>query len=156
GLSASFLGEALRVAPELSAVFLSGGPLAEAARQALGDRAEVIEGDVLECEVPGGFDLVLLEHVVHRYDPAQNALILRRAREAATDGGRLLLLDFFLDEDPRQRTLDALHAAEYLVIDGTTVYPAREVRAWMTAAGWEPVQTLDLPGSPRVIVAEAR
>ncbi|MEU6998457.1 methyltransferase [Nonomuraea sp. NPDC046570] len=161
GLSGSFLAEALRSAPGLRGVFLSGGDLAGHARKTLaeagvGDRVEVVEGDPLTGDVPAGFDLVLLEHLVHRYQPDQNLAIARRARQAADPGARLLLLDFFLDSDPAQRPIDALHAAEYLVIDGTVVYPEDEVRGWLTEAGWTPLETLTLPGSPRVIVAEAR
>ena len=64
--------------------------------------------------------------------------------------------DFFLDNDPQQRALDALHAGEYLVIDGTIVYPEEEVNDWLVQAGWAPLEKLELPGCPRIIVAEAR
>ncbi|MEU7983564.1 methyltransferase [Streptosporangium canum] len=161
GLSGSFLAEALRTAPGLRGMFFSGGDLVQHARKTLadagmGDRVEVVDGDPLAGDVPTGFDLVLLEHVAHRFDAGQNRLIARRAREAAAPGATLLLLDFFLDSDDSQRAIDALHAGEYLVIDGTTVYPEDEVRGWLREAGWEPVETRELPGSPRVIVAEAR
>ncbi|NRQ39755.1 polyketide biosynthesis methyltransferase [Nonomuraea sp. NN258] len=160
GLSGAFLAEALTSAPGLTGVFLSGGQLTGHARKTLadagvGERVTVTESDVLTGEVPSGFDLVLLEHVVHRYEPEQNVRIAERARQAAAPGARLLVLDFFLDDEPRQRTLDALHAGEYLMIDGTTVYPHDEVCSWLTGAGWEPMETRALPGCPRVIVAQA-
>lgn len=161
GLSGSFLGEALRSAPGARGVFFSGGELVEHARTTLaeagvGRRVEIAQGDPVTGEVPAGFDLVLLEHVAHRFDAEQNRRIIAQARRAAAPGATLLLLDFFLDADPEQRTLDALHAGEYLVIDGTVVYPEDEVRGWLREAGWEPVETRPLPGSPRVIIAEAR
>ncbi|MGV9771238.1 methyltransferase [Streptosporangium sp. NPDC003464] len=161
GLSGSFLAEALRAVPGLRGTFFSGGDLVQHAQRTLadagvGDRAEVVDGDPLAGDVPTGFDLVLLEHVAHRFDAEQNRLIARRARQAAAPGATLLLLDFFLDSDDSQRAIDALHAGEYLVIDGTTVHPEDEVRGWLRDAGWEPVETRALPGSPRVIVAEAR
>ncbi|WP_066950861.1 methyltransferase [Microtetraspora fusca] len=161
GLSGSFLAEALRGVPGLRGTFFSGGGLVEHARTVLAeagvaDRVEIVDGDPLEGGVPTGFDLVLLEHVAHRFDAEQNLRIAKAAREAAAPGATLLLLDFFLDSDPEQRAIDALHAGEYLVIDGTIVYPEDEVRGWLRAAGWEPVETRALPGSPRVIVAEAR
>ncbi|RBQ14374.1 polyketide biosynthesis methyltransferase [Spongiactinospora rosea] len=159
GLSGAFLAQALRSAPGLHGTFLSGGDLAEYAGKSLaeaGERAEVVTGDLLEGPVPGGFDLVLLEHVVHRFTAGDNQRIAARARQAAAPGARLLLLDFFLDDDPLQRALDALHAGEYLVIDGTVVYSTEEVAGWLREAGWEPVETLILAGSPRVLVAEAK
>ncbi|MFE2873146.1 MULTISPECIES: methyltransferase [unclassified Embleya] len=161
GLSGSFLAEALRLHPELRATFLSGGDLVGHAEQTLAgagveERVEVVTGDPLTDEVPTGFDLVLLEHVVHRFDAEHNRRIVAAARKAAAPGARLLLLDFFLEPDGTPRLIDSLHAGEYLVIDGTTVYPRGEVEEWLVEAGWHPVDLLELPGSPRVIVAEAR
>ncbi|WP_214408429.1 methyltransferase [Sphaerisporangium fuscum] len=161
GLSVAFLSEALRAAPGLRGTFFSSEFMAEHAKKAvagagLGDRLEVAAGDPVTGEVPTGYDLVLLEHVVHRFDAGQNRRIIENARSAAAPGATLILLDFFLDSDDRQRAIDALHAGEYLVIDGTTVYPEDEVRGWLREAGWEPVETRALPGSPRVIIAEAR
>ncbi|WP_131738827.1 methyltransferase [Actinomadura roseirufa] len=161
GLSGSFLAEALRSAEKAEGTFLSGGELVEFARGVMdeagvGDRVDVVQADPVTGEVPEGYDLVLLEHVVHRFNAEDNQRIAERARRAATPGATLVLLDFFLDDDPEQRVLDAVHAGEYLVIDGTTVYPEAEVRGWLTAAGWEPVETRALPGSPRIIIAEAR
>ncbi|MFC0866117.1 methyltransferase [Sphaerimonospora cavernae] len=161
GLSAAFLTEAMTAAPGLQGTFFTGEFMIEGAKSAieaagLADRFEVVAGDPVTDETPTGFDLVLLEHVAHRYDAEQNRRIIERARTAATPGATLILLDFFLDSDEEQRTIDALHAAEYLVIDGTVVYPEDEVRGWLRDAGWEPVETRALPGSPRVIIAEAR
>ncbi|MFJ9690732.1 methyltransferase [Kitasatospora sp. NPDC101183] len=161
GLSGSFLAEALTAAPELTGTFFSAGELVGHARGVLeeagvADRVEIAEGDAVVGEVPGGFDLVLLEHVIHRFDAEQNRDIARRARAAAADGATLVLLDFLLDSDEHQRPIDALHAGEYLVIDGTVVYPEDEVRGWLREAGWEPLETRALPGSPRIIIAEAR
>ena len=65
------------------------------------------------------------------------------------------MLDFFLDDEPKQRAIDALHAGEYLVIDGTVVFPESEVRQWLEGSGGRPIETIALPGCPRVLVAEA-
>ncbi|MFI6908623.1 methyltransferase dimerization domain-containing protein [Nonomuraea sp. NPDC050394] len=161
GLSGAFLAQAMTAAPELRGTFCAEGDLAAFAKRTLdeagvGDRAELAAADPFAADLTTGYDLVLLEHVVHRFGPERNIRYAERARELASPGATLLLLDFFLDADPVQRVVDALHAAEYLVIDGTTVYPEDEVRGWLTEAGWEPGQTLCLPGCPRVIVAYAR
>ena len=65
------------------------------------------------------------------------------------------MLDFFLDDDDEQRGIDALHAGEYLVIDGTVVYPEAQVRGWLDDAGWKVHDKVALPGSPRVLLATA-
>ncbi|SDW61554.1 O-methyltransferase [Amycolatopsis xylanica] len=160
GLSSAFALEAMGVNEELHTTFVFDPAFTESvttavAEAGLTDRATVIGAETPVARPDGEFDLVMVNHVVHRFDAQQNAEILRNARAAAAPGGRLLLLDFFLDDDADQRPIDALHAGEYLVIDGTVVYPESEVREWLTAAGWRVVDKLALPGSPRVLVAEA-
>ncbi len=160
GLSSAFSIEAMLVNPKLEVTFLFDpqmiGSVSEALHEAgLAERATVIGVPTVEAEPAGQFDLVMVNHVVHRFDAEQNLAILRRARSAAAAGGRLLLLDFFLDDDPQQRAIDALHAGEYFVIDGTVVYPEQEVRDWLASAGWSVVDKVALAGSPRVLVAEA-
>ncbi|MGW4403911.1 methyltransferase [Nonomuraea sp. NPDC004702] len=160
GLSSAFAFEALRANPGLRASFVYDPTFADSITQQVAeagfaDRAEVT-GVPTDTATPAGpYDLVMVNHVIHRFGVEQNRAILRNARAAAAPGARLLLLDFFLDDDAEQRAIDALHAGEYLVIDGTVVYEESQVRAWLDEAAWKPVDKLALPGSPRVIVAEA-
>ncbi|MBL3701013.1 methyltransferase [Leucobacter luti] len=160
GLAAGFSIAAMQGNPELTTRFVYApgfaNSIADAAAAAgLADRVAIEEG-ATESTAPGGaHDLVLLTHVLHRFDPAQNRAILAAARDAAAPGATLMLLDFFLDQDGTQRAIDALHAGEYFNIDGTVVYPVEEVEAWLTEAGWKSDRLVALPGSPRVLVATA-
>ncbi|TCO59872.1 methyltransferase family protein [Actinocrispum wychmicini] len=160
GLSSAFATEAMHANEKLRTTFLFDPRSVDAVTQAVteagvADRSTVLGSPTTDARPEGAFDLVMVNHVVHRFTASENAEILLRARAAAGPGARLLVLDFFLDTDPVQRPLDALHAGEYLVIDGTVVYLETTVRAWLTDAGWRPFDRLTLPGSPRVLVAEA-
>lgn len=160
GLAAYFSLEVMKQNPELKTTFVFAPDFTEGVQQAvtdagLGDRA-VVEAAETETAAPSGaYDLVFLNHVLHRFDAEQNRAILRAARAAAQPGARLVLLDFLLDDDAAQRSLDALHAGEYLVIDGTVVYPESEVRGWLADTGWAAQQKVVLPGSPRLLLASA-
>lgn len=152
GMTPAFATTALDRHPSLRATYLNDADsLAQAPSH---DRLELVAADALTDPLPLGFDVVLLAHVAHRYDADDNRALLRRARETVGDDGRLLLVDFFLDPTA-PRGLDAMFAGEYLVIDGTVVYPEDEVRGWLDGAGWHHLQTIALPGSPRAIVARA-
>ncbi|AHH99367.1 methyltransferase [Kutzneria albida] len=160
GLSSAFAVRAMRANDSLRTTFVIDPNSVEPVRQAvaeagLADRSVVLGEATPTARPLGSFDLVLVNHVVHRFTAEQNSAILANARAAAAPGARLLLLDFFLDEDEQPRALDALHAGEYLVIDGTVVYPEREVRSWLDETGWRTVDRLTLPGCPRVLIAEA-
>ncbi|QZY51662.1 methyltransferase family protein [Leucobacter tenebrionis] len=160
GLAAGFSIVAMQQNPELKTRFvyapdMSGGIAEAAAAAGLADRVTVEEGATESTEPGGEHDLVLLTHVLHRFDEAQNRAILRASRGAAAEGATLMLLDFFLDEDETQRPIDALHAGEYFNIDGTVVYPIAQVEGWLAETGWKAERLVALPGSPRVLVATA-
>ncbi|MGH8963662.1 MAG: methyltransferase [Jatrophihabitantaceae bacterium] len=160
GLSGAFLAAILAKDPAVRGTFLAPAQMVEFARAGLAPaeltRIELLAADPLTDPLPAGpFDVVLLEHVIHRFDAADNQRLLARARELVEPGGRLMILDFCLDESVPLRALDSLLAGEYLVIDGTVVYPEAEVRSWLAATGWQWERTVPLPGSPRVLVARA-
>ncbi|WP_116198681.1 methyltransferase family protein [Amycolatopsis circi] len=160
GLSPEFAIGALRANPALTARFVFGPESTQGIADAVNaagcaDRTSIDPAPTESAEPGGEHDLVMVNHVVHRFTAEQNRKILANARAAASDGATLLLLDFFLDDNERQRPIDALHAGEYFVIDGTVVYPEAEVREWLDGAGWRVCDVLALPGSPRVLVADA-
>lgn len=160
GLSPAFAVNGMKANPELNTRFVFDPDFTDSVQQAveaagLSDRSTVEGGDTATAQPGGEHDLVLVNHVIHRFDDAQNRVIFANARAAAASGAHLVVLDFFLDDNPVQRKIDALHAGEYFNIDGTVVYPESTVAEWLAATGWKPVETIALPGSPRILVAEA-
>ncbi|QIK62596.1 polyketide biosynthesis methyltransferase [Leucobacter viscericola] len=160
GLAAGFSLAAMAQNPELHTRFvyaadMAGSIAADAEQAGFAHRTTIETADTETAEPGGEHDLVLLTHVLHRFDEVQNRQILQAAREAAAPGATLMLLDFFLDNDPAQRRIDALHAGEYFNIDGTVVYPVDQVEGWLEATGWQVERMVALPGSPRVLVATA-
>lgn len=160
GLSAGFALSAMTRNPRLHTTFVYApgfeAGVAEAIEAAgVSDRAVVEVADTATATPQGEYDAVLANHVIHRFGAEENAQIFRNLRAAAVQGATLTVLDFFLDDDAEQRGIDALHAGEYLVIDGTVVYPEAQVRGWLADAGWEVREKISLPGSPRVLVATA-
>lgn len=161
GLSPDFALRALAANPQLQATFVydpQSTEIIEKATAAAGvsDRITIAPEETATATPSGSHDLVMVNHVLHRFEEAQNEHILSSARAAAAPGATLLVLDFYLDDDEQQRRIDAVHAGEYFVIDGTIVYPQSQVEGWLTRAGWKLEKVLELPGSPRVLVATAQ
>lgn len=160
GLSAEFALAVMADNPALHTTFVyapgfEDGVAEAVAAAGVADRSTVETGDTATATPRGEYDAVFANHVIHRFSAEENARIFRTLRAAAVPGATLTVLDFFLDDDAEQRGLDALHAGEYLVIDGTVVYPEAQVRGWLTDAGWDVREKVALPGSPRVLVATA-
>jgi cyclopropane fatty-acyl-phospholipid synthase-like methyltransferase len=129
--------------------------VAEAVEAAgVADRTTVEIGDTATTQPQGAYDAVLANHVIHRFSAEENAQIFRNLRAAAVPGATLTVLDFFLDDDALSaRSMPC--AGEYLVIDGTIVYPEAQVRGWLEDAGWDVREKIALPASPRVLIATA-
>jgi SAM-dependent methyltransferase len=78
--------------------------IAEQARRRLAEadvtrRAEIRVGDFLTAELPAGrFDLILLNHNLHYFAPAQRQALLRRARGLLQAGGVLAVQTLVLTE----------------------------------------------------------
>ncbi len=160
GLSAAFAIGAMSANPGLQTTFIYAPGFEDGIAEALAeagmtDRATVLVGDTATTKPEGAYDAVFANHVIHRFSPEENRAIFANLRAAAVPGATLTVLDFYLDDDAEQRAIDALHAGEYLVIDGTVVYPEADVRAWLADTGWSVRDKIALPGSPRVLVATA-
>ncbi|MBS1674487.1 MAG: polyketide biosynthesis methyltransferase, partial [Actinobacteria bacterium] len=160
GFTAGWSVELLKRNPALTARFVypaESGPLLEGAiaESGLQDRITVEAGETATA-VPGGeHDLVLAVHVIHRFSDAENRQIVKNLRASAAQGATLAVFDYFLDSLPEQRVLDARHAAEYFNFDGTVVWPEETVKTWLDEAGWEFTGYVDVPGSPRALLATA-
>lgn len=160
GLSPVFAIRVMEANPDLHVAFAYAPNYLPAIRQAiegagLTGRCTFEGVPTPEAQPEGPFDLIFLNHVAHRFSPDQNRTILTNARRAAAPGAQLVMLDFYLDAQGPVRALDALHAGEYLVIDGTVVFPEAEVRGWLAETGWIAGDLVALPGSPRVLLARA-
>ncbi|MCV0332976.1 methyltransferase dimerization domain-containing protein [Microbacterium sp.] len=159
GLSADFALSVMAQNPALHTTFVYAPGFEDGIAEAVaaaGVADRVVEiADTATAAPEGAYDAVFANHVIHRFTAEENARIFRNLRAAATPGATLTVLDFFLDDDAEQRGIDARHAGEYLVIDGTVVYPESQVRGWLNDAGWEVRDKVALPGSPRVLVATA-
>ena len=78
--------------------------VAEQARRRLAEadvtrRAEVLVGDFRTMEVPrGNFDLILMNHNLHYFAPAERPALLRRAKGRLNEGGVLAVQTLVLTE----------------------------------------------------------
>jgi hypothetical protein len=117
-------------------------------------RIKIVEGDVLRGALPTGFDLMLLAHVAHCFNVDENRVVLKRAHDAATAGGRLLIVEFFLDEMKTAPVACALMSGEFLMNTTGTSYSVMEVRCLAEPIGWRFVEHRPLAGPVSLMVLE--
>ena len=64
----------------------------------LNERIGFMQGDFLEDEIDGSYDLVWLSHILHSEGPDSCQATLHKAVGALQPGGKILIHDFILDE----------------------------------------------------------
>jgi O-methyltransferase involved in polyketide biosynthesis len=135
--------------------------VAEVARERLrttefSDRVDVCAGDLLNDQLPHGYDTFLLANVVHYFSSETNQSILRRIRAAAEPGAHLLLADFWTDPTHSQPLPAALMAGEFAIhLNEGDVYSVEEATAWLASTGWRFTSHEPLAGPISLVVAEA-
>jgi hypothetical protein len=125
------------------------------AEAGLAERCQVLAGDFFES-VPQGADAYLLKHVIHDWDDAKAAAILRSCRRAMGPGATLLVAEGVYP--PRvDQSLESRGAAandvNMLVATGGRQRSEPEFRALYEAAGFTLAKVVPTP-SPVVSLIE--
>jgi SAM-dependent methyltransferase len=136
-----------RARPDLTAVVLDRPEVAELAREALaGDpleaRIEYVGGDYLASDYGEGYDLVLCANILHQESGERAAALMARCGRALAPGGRLVVMDFAIDEAQERALVGALFAINMRSFGDT--HTEGTIRGWMEAAGLGEVTRIDL------------
>ncbi len=134
----------LTVNPDLKATVLDIPQVAEAAPAAIlgtefESRISWIGGDYLETDYGSDYDVVLLANILHQELAPQAAEIIRRGAAALAPGGRVVVVDFAIDDAKQEHLLGALFAINMRSFGDTWSEP--ELRGWMEDAGLANVTT---------------
>jgi SAM-dependent methyltransferase len=146
--------------PELSAVICDLPTTRDFAEQTierfgLSSRISFVAGDFEEQDLPGGFDVAWLSHILHGVGPQECASILRKAIAALEPGGMILVQEFVLDDSKDAPLFPTLFSLNMLL--GTPegqAYSESELVGMLAAAGATDVRRLPmaLPNGSGIIV----
>jgi SAM-dependent methyltransferase len=98
------------------------------------DRCEVIAGDFF-ADVPEGADGYLLANVLHDWDDRRAAAILQACRRAMRPGGRVLIAERLIPDDPPDAVPVLLSDLNMLLLSGGQERTNAEYGALLAAAG---------------------
>ncbi|MDO9080541.1 MAG: methyltransferase [Desulfuromonadales bacterium] len=131
-------------------------PFAEKTIAAFGlsDRIDFVAGDFISDDVPDGFDVAWLSHVLHGQGPEGCALILQRAVAALQPGGILMVQEFILDDSMDAPLFPALFSLNMLLnTPQGQAYSQGQLEAMLRAAGASSIRRLeiDLPNGAGVV-----
>ncbi|RDI62776.1 methyltransferase [Nocardia pseudobrasiliensis] len=114
----------------------------------LGDRIDVVAGDMFGDPLPTGYDAVLFAHQFVIWSPEQNRALLKRAFDALPPGGRVLVFNAFADDDGRGPLYTALDNVYFATLpsEESTIYPWREHEEWLASAGFADITRIHNAG----------
>ncbi|WP_040492580.1 methyltransferase family protein [Ilumatobacter nonamiensis] len=124
------------------------------AERGLLDRVEFRAGDFHHIDVESaGYDLVVLGHICRTEGEAGTRSLMQRSFDALRPGGRVLIGDYFCDEQRSQ-------AGHALMMGVTMMASTRrgrtfthgQIGAWLTDAGFEAVRCIEPIGFQEVFV----
>jgi len=146
--------------PQLSAVICDLPTTREFAEQTverfgLSSRIGFVARDFEDEELPGGFDVAWLSHILHGVGPKECASILKKTVAALEPGGMVMIQEFVLDDAKDAPLFPALFSLNMLL--GTPEgqsYSEGEIVGMLAAAGVTGVRRLplDLPNGSGVVV----
>lgn len=128
--------------PHVRCSVLERSPVDQIARDAIAsrgstERVSVLTADMLTSDWPTGFDAHLLSNVLHDWDEPVVADLLARSARALPNGGLVIIHDAFLNEDKTGPLDVAEYSALLMNICEGRCYSLAEMRAYLSAAGFE-------------------
>lgn len=109
------------------------------ARTGVGDRIHFVEGDYHDAPLGERWDLVLLSNVLHQEKAEAAAALIERAAGALAPGGRVVVVEFAIDEGRREVLSGALFAVNMRSFGDC--YTESVIHGWMEKAGLKGMTT---------------
>jgi hypothetical protein len=114
------------------------------------DRCTFVGGNFFEA-VPKGGHAYILRNIVHDWEDEQAVAILTTCRRAMGDSARLILVERYLADDPRE-ALPVLHAdLEILVNVGGRERTTDEYASLLARSGLQLARTIPLGRAPEAL-----
>ncbi len=107
------------------------------AKNGLQSRLAVRAGDVFTAKLENEYDAVMVGNVLHDFNENDNRRLLNRVRQALKPGGKLFIVEFFLDESlakPAEASVFSL--VMYTFTPGGRSYGWGEVEGWLKDLGF--------------------
>ncbi len=124
------------------------------AQAGLTERIRFQAGNLLEDDLGGPYDFILLSNLVHCLDNDTNRALVARCAAALSDTGRICIKDFVLNEDHITPPGAAIFAVNMLVnTQAGDCYSVDQINGWFKAAGLKPQTARQVGAMSRMLIA---
>ncbi|MBI3803215.1 MAG: methyltransferase [Nitrospirae bacterium] len=127
---------------------------AEAKRADLSEQVDVIGGDLFTDDYGGPYDVIFYSNVVHIYSPQENRRILKKIKAALKPGGKLIIVEYFLDKNhAHPPDVSSFNLMMLLFTDRGRCYTWEEVTAWLKETGFSRFHRTQVDGKIGILEA---
>jgi hypothetical protein len=149
------LAAILRAHPHLHGIMfdlpeVAGGAAGVLEAAGVADRCDIVTGDFFQS-VPSGADAYVMANVLHDWDDSQSVGLLARCRQAMAPGGRVLIVERLIPDDPVAAVPVLVSDINMLVVTGGKERTNAEYGELLAAAGLSQGRILPV-GSPYGII----
>jgi len=143
--------------PALEAVvFDLPGPIGIADEQiaaaGLGERITTVAGDFHSDDLGANFDAVYIANIIHMLSPDETRALFERSRTCLNPGGRILVKDFYLDDDRLNPAFAAQFSVNMLTATaGGKSYTRAETLALLAETGFGGITAVPVAKGSQVL-----
>jgi len=120
----------------------------------VGDRFDYVEGDILEANFGGDYDVSILGQILHSEGEDRSRQLLKKTCGALKAGGTIAIAEWLVN-NKRTKPLPSLMFAVQMLVNtekGDT-FSFNEIKNWLEDAGFKEVRKLQAPGPSPLILA---
>ncbi len=105
--------------------------------EAMQDRIHVVAGNFNSDPLPDMYDVIFLSDILHYQTHDQNAALIQKLYQATRPGGRIIVKDMFLGEDPTHPGWNAIFSLHLMVYtEAGRCFHLAEARSWIEKSGY--------------------
>lgn len=94
-------------------------------------------GSIFTAPLGSGYDAVLVSNVIHVFNAKENRTLLKRVRDALRPGGKVFIVEFFLDDSRTRPAKSSLFSLMmYLFTGSGQCYSWSETEDWLQKLGF--------------------
>lgn len=103
----------------------------------LENRLRARAGSIFTAELGSGYDAVLVSNVIHVFNEQENQTLMRRVRGALRLGGKVFIVEFFLDRSRSKPAKSSVFSVMMYLFTATgRCYSWEEVEGWLKNLGF--------------------
>jgi SAM-dependent methyltransferase len=124
-----------------------------AEREGVAPRYRFVAGDLLTVDFGSGHSVAILGHILHSEGEERSGCLLKKTFDALAPGGTIAIAEILVDPD-RAGPLPALLFAVNMLVNSESgdAFSLDEITAWLRAANFDQIRTIDAPGLARKII----